>query len=136
MISGIELLIQWLAPLGEVGPQRGPGATLPFRLVQCVSGTDDKVTDIGIYQIDTFAATFEEAEREATLTHERMLALGPPLAPQQRVTLTDDSVVFVDSVTTSQRPVWVQFTEAAPVVRFVARYTVAIRLPRMYVPGS
>lgn len=136
MISGIELLINWLAPLGEVGPQRGPGAPLPFRLVQCVAGSDDKVTDTAIYQVDTFAATFEEAEREAGLTHERMLTLGPPLAPQQRVTISNDRTVFVDSVSTSQRPVWVQFTEAAPIVRFVARYRVQIRLPRIYVPGS
>lgn len=136
MISGIELIIRWLSPLGEVGPQRGPGAELPFRMVQCVAGSDDKVVDSGIYQIDTFAATFEAAEREAGLTHERMLRLGPPLAPQQRVTLADNRVVWVDSVTTSQRPTWLQFTEAAQISRFVARYNVDIRLPRIYIPGS
>ena len=136
MISGIELLITWLKPLGEVGPQRGPGAVLPFRLVQCVAGSDDKVTDTGIYQVDTFATTFEDGERQAALTHERMLQLGPPLAPQQRITISGGRTVFVDSVTTSQRPVWEQFTEAAPIVRFVARYRVQIRLPRVYVPGS
>lgn len=136
MISGIEVIIQWLSPLGEVGPQRGPSAALPFRLVQCVAGNDDKVTDTGIYQIDTFAATFEAAEYQAGLTHQRMLKLGPPLAPQQPVTISGGRTVFVDSVTTSQRPVWVQFTEAAPIARFVARYTVQIRLPRIYIPGS
>jgi hypothetical protein len=135
MISGIELLVNWLKPLGEVGAQRGPGAVLPFRLVQCVAGTDDKVTDTGIYQVDTFAASFEQAEREAAVTHERMLRLGPPLAPQQRVTISTGTV-WVDSVTTSQRPIWVQYTEAAPVVRFVARYSVALRLPRIYIAGS
>lgn len=136
MISGIELIIQWLTPLGEVGPTRGPGAALPFRMVQCVAGVDDKVVDSGIYQIDTFAATFEAAEHQALLTHERMLQLGPPLAPQQRVTLSDGSTVFVDSVTTSVRPTWLQFTEAASISRFVARYSVDIRLPRIYTPGS
>lgn len=136
IVSGIELIIGWLAPLGEVGPQRAPGAPLPFRMVQCVAGSDDKVVDSGIYQIDTFAATFEAAELQARLTHERMLRLGPPLAPQQRITLANNAVVFVDSVMTSQRPTWLQFTEAAPVSRFVARYQVDIRLPRIYVPGS
>lgn len=136
MISGIELIIEWLSPLGEVGPQRGPGAALPFRMVQRVAGTDDKVVDSGIYQVDTFAATFEAAEQQALLTHERMLTLGPPLAPQQRVTLSSGVVVFVDSVTTSQSPTWLQFTEAAPISRFVARYSVDIRLPRIYLPGS
>lgn len=136
MISGIELIIQWLAPLGEVGPTRGPGAALPFRMVQRVAGSDDKVVDSGIYQVDTFAATFEAAEQQSRLTHERMLKLGPPLAPQQRVTLTTGAVVFVDSVTTSQSPTWLQFTDAAPISRFVARYSVDIRLPRIYTPGS
>lgn len=136
MISGIELIVQWLKPLGEVGAQRGPGAPLPYRMVQCVAGSDDKIVDSGIYQVDTFAATFDQGEREALLTHERMLRLGPPLAPQQRVTLTSGDVVFVDSVITSQRPTWLQFTDAAPIVRFVARYSVDIRLPRIYQPGS
>lgn len=135
MISGIELIIQWLAPLGEVGAQRGPGAPLPYRMVQRVAGSDDKVVDSGIYQVDTFAATFDDAEHQARLTHERMLRLGPPLAAQQRVTLADDTVVFVDSVTTSQSPTWLQFTDAAPIARFVARYSVDIRLPRI-TPGS
>lgn len=135
MISGIELIINWLKPLGEVGAQRAPGAPLPFRLVQCVAGTDDKVVDSAIYQIDTFAATFEQAEAQALLTHERMLTLGPPLAPQQRVTISTGTA-YIDSVVTSQRPTWLQFTEAAAIFRFVARYQVDIRMPRMYLPGS
>jgi len=56
-----------------------------------------------------------------------MLALGPPFAAQQRVTLADNTVVWVDSCTTSQRPIWVNFTEAAPISRFVARYSIDIR---------
>lgn len=135
MISGIELIINWLKPLGEVGAQRGPGAPLPFRLVQRVAGSDDKVTDSGIYQIDTFAATFEQAESQALLTHQRMLTLGPPLAPQHRVQISTGTV-FVDSVATSQSPTWLQYTDSAPVQRFVARYAVDIRLPRLYWPGS
>lgn len=129
MISGIELIIAWLSDLGEVGAQRGPDGPLPYRLVEAVAGSDDKVTDSGIYQVSTFAATFDAAEYEASLTHRRMLELGPPLAPQQRVTISGDQVVFVDSITTSQRPIWIQFTEAAPIVRFVARYSIDIRLP-------
>jgi hypothetical protein len=128
MISGIELVVQWLTPLGDVGASRGPGDPLPFRLVQIVAGSDDKVTDSGIYQVDTFAATFDQAEAEALRTHERMLRLGPPLAAQQRVTLSSGKVVFADAVTTSQRPIWLQFTEAAPVSRFTARYSIDIRL--------
>ena len=127
MVSGVELLITWLKPLGEVGAQRGPGSALPFRLVECVAGSDDKITDSGIYQVSTFAATYDQAEREASLTHQRMLKLGPPLAPQARITLSDNTVVWADSVTTSQKPIWVNFTDAAQIVRFVARYSVGIR---------
>lgn len=130
MISGIELIINWLKPLGEVGAQRAPGDPLPFRLVQRVAGSDDKVCDNGIYQVDTFAATFDQCESEALLAHEWMLSLGPPLAPQQRVTIST-GVAFVDSVTTSQGPTWLQFTEAASIYRFAARYAVEIRLPRL-----
>ena len=100
---------------------------MPFRLVECVAGSDDKVTDSGIYQISTFANTYEQAETQASLTHQRMQKLGPPFAPQQRVTLSDNTVVWVDSCTTSQRPIWVNFTEAAPISRFVARYSIDIR---------
>jgi hypothetical protein len=127
MVSGVELIITWLKPLGEVGAQRGPGAALPFRLVECVAGSDDKITDSGIYQVSTFASTYDQAESQAALTHQRMLKLGPPFAAQERITLSNNSVVWVDSVTTSQRPLWVQYTEAAPITRFVARYSVGIR---------
>lgn len=127
IVSGVELVIAWLKPLGEVGAQRSPGAVLPFRLVECVAGSDDKVTDSAIYQISTFAGTYEQAETQASLTHQRMQKLGPPFAPQQRVTLSDNTVVWVDSCTTSQRPIWVNFTEAAPISRFVARYSIDIR---------
>lgn len=130
MISGIELVIAWLKPLGEVGAQRAPGAPLPYRMVEIVAGSDDKVTDSSIFQISTFAATFDQAEVEAQRTHERMLRLGPPLAAQQRVQIST-GLAWVDGITTSQRPIWVQFTEAAPLNRFVARYLIDIRLPRI-----
>lgn len=130
MISGIELLIAWLKPLGEVGPDRDAGAPLPFRMVQRVAGSDDKVVDSGIYQVDTFATDFASAEYEARVTHERMLLLGPPFAPQQRVTIST-GIVFVDSVVTSQSPTWLQYTEAAQISRFTARYAVDIRMPRL-----
>lgn len=129
MISGIELIIAWLSPLGAVGAQRDTAGPIPFRLVECVAGADDKITDSSIYQVSTFAATLDAAETEAFKTHDRMLRLGPPLAAQQRVTLVGGAKVFVDSVTTSQRPLWVAFAESSPVERFVARYLVDIRLP-------
>ena len=132
MISGIELVIQWLTPLAEVGPRRPAKAPLPFLVVSRPAGSDDKVTDSGIYQVDTFHTNLDAAEQLALDVHQRMLILGPPLAPQQRVTISTGTV-FVDSVTTSQSPVWMPgFTDAAPIERFVARYAVDILLPRMW----
>jgi len=131
IVSGIELIIAWLKPLGEVGAQRSPGAPLPFRLVEVVAGDDDKVVDSSIYQVSTFAATYEQAEEQSRITHQRMLQLGPPLAPQQRVQISTGTA-YIDSITTSQRPIWLQYTEASPTFRFVARYLVDIRMPRIW----
>lgn len=135
MISGIELIINWLSPWlaspGQVGPRRPAKSALPFVVVSRPAGSDDKVTDSGIYQVDTFHYTVDTAERLALDVHKRMLSLGPPLAAQQRVTISTGRV-FVDSVTTSQSPVWMPgFVEAAPIERFVARYAVDIRMPRI-----
>ena len=131
MISGVELIIKWLTPLAEVGPRRPVNAVLPFVAVSRPAGSDDKVTESGIYQVDSFHSSLDAAEQLSNLVHQRMLALGPPLAPQQRVTIST-GVVFVDSVSTSQSPVWMPgFTDAAPIERFVARYSVDIRMPRI-----
>lgn len=129
--SGLELLIAWLLPLSEVdgrdvGPQRDSGASLPFSLVQCVAGSDDKVTDSGIYQVDDFAATFDQAETLSRLTRRRVLALGPPLAPQRRVTISTGTF-YADSVSTSVKPHWEDYGDNT-LIRFTARYAIDLRM--------
>jgi hypothetical protein len=129
--SGIELLIAWLLPLSdmddrEIGAERPSGGPLPYSMVQCVAGSDDKVTDTGIYQVDDFAATFSEAEANSRLTRRRILALGPPLCPQRRVTISTGTY-YADSVLTSVKPHWEDYGDNT-VFRFVSRYAIDLRM--------
>lgn len=55
-----------------------------------------------------------------------MLALGPPMAPQQRVALAGGRTVFVDGVETADPPSWQDYGENG-IHRFVARYTIDLR---------
>lgn len=126
--SGLELLINWLIPLGpDVGPDRPSQSDLPYRMVQVVGGTDDKITDHGIYQVDDFARSIDEAEAQSRLTRRRVLALGPPLAAQQRVQMSDGRLAYADSVTTSQKPIWVEYGDDN-IHRFVSRYAIDLRM--------
>lgn len=126
--SGLEMLINWLIPLGvEVGPNRPSGDDLPYRMVTVVGGSDDKVTDHGIYQVDDFASTVGDAEAQSRLTRRRVLALGPPLAPQRRVAMSDGRLAYADSVTTSQKPIWVEYGDDK-IHRFVSRYAIDLRM--------
>jgi hypothetical protein len=126
--DGIELLVTWLAPLdGGVGPQRYSGEPLPYRWVSDAGGgVDDKVTSVSTFSIHTFAADYWEARAQARLTHRRMLALGPPLAGQQRVALAGNRIAFVDGIETSEQPTWQDYGDNT-VHRFVARYTIDLR---------
>jgi hypothetical protein len=87
---------------------------------------DDKVTSRSTFSIHTFASDYWEARAQARLTHRRMLALGPPLAGQQRVALAGNRTAFVDGVETSEQPTWQDYGDNT-VHRFVARYTVDLR---------
>jgi hypothetical protein len=123
-----ELVVAWLLPIGAANSasvERPTGAILPFRMVNRVASRDDKVTDNSTVSVHTFALTMTEAESEAMLTHRRMLALGPPLAPQQMVTIST-GVVYADCVESSQGPVWIDY-EDNQIRRFVARYEIDLR---------
>ena len=126
--DGVELLVTWLMALpGDVGPQRYAGQGLPYRWVSDSGGAvDDKVTEQSTFSIHTFAADYWDARTQARLTHRRMLALGPPLAGQQRVALASGRTVFVDGVDTAEPPTWQDYGDNT-IHRFVARYTIDLR---------
>lgn len=124
----VEVVITWLSELdGDVGPQRYAGQSLPYRWVSdAAGGIDDKVTMQSTVSVHTFAAEYWEARQLAAESHRRMLALGPPMAAQQRVELASGSTVFVDCVDTAEPPMWQDYGENG-IHRFVARYTIDIR---------
>lgn len=126
--DGVELIITWLLPLdGDVGPQRYAGQELPYRWVSDAGGgSDDKITEVGGYSVHTFGADYWSARAQARMTHRRMLALGPPMAGQKRVTLADGRVVFVDSIETDEPPSWQDYGQNE-IFRFVSRYTIDLR---------
>lgn len=131
--SGLEVLIAWLVPLKDVdgrdvGPMRDSLDVVPYSMVSIVGGSDDKITDHGIYQIDDFAATLEQVEAQARLTRRRILALGPPLAPQRRVAISGGRLAFADSVTTSVSPHWLTYGDNTKIQRFTSRYAVDLRM--------
>lgn len=115
----------------SVGAERptstGPNPTpLPYRMVNRVSGHDDKVFESSIVSVHTFGDNMIDAESAAYITHGWMLALGPPLVGQTPVTISNSQVVLADCVETMQSPIWVDY-EDTNLRRFVARYEIGLR---------
>src|SRR4051812_35740020 len=86
--DGVEVLITWLSPLGEVRDERPTGAVLPYRMVHRLDGPFDGLVDKGIYTIHTFAATKEKAQAEAVKTDLRVCYLVGQFTGQQKVTIS------------------------------------------------
>lgn len=124
----IELVVTWLSDLdGGCGPQRYAGQPLPYRWVSdAPGGEDDKVSARHTLSVHTFGDEYWAARAAAKLTHRRMLALGPPIVGQQRVTLADGTVVLTDGVETAEPPTWQDWGDNS-VHRFVGRYTIDLR---------
>jgi hypothetical protein len=99
---------------------------LPYRMVNRVSGMDDKVFESNIVSVHTFADSMTNAEAAAYATHGWMLALGPPIVGQVPVTISNSQVVVADYVNTMQSPIWVDY-EDVNLRRFVARYEIDLR---------
>jgi hypothetical protein len=126
----VEVLVAWLSPVavlnnGGVGGERLPGDPLPFWLVNRVAGPDDKVTDHGTYSVHSLADTLAGAEDWSILGHRRILALGPPLAAQERVTISGGRIVMADMVMTDQAPFYLYYSDT--IRRLVGRYFVDLR---------
>lgn len=128
--SGIEMLVAWLFPvavanLGGVGAERKAGDSFPFWLVSRVAGPDDKITDYGTYSVHSLAESMTAAEDWSLLGHRRILTLGPPLAPQRRVTISGGRIVMADRVATDMAPRYEYYSDS--IRRLVARYDIDLR---------
>jgi hypothetical protein len=99
---------------------------LPYRMVNRVSGMDDKVFESSIVTVHTFAGSMASAEAAAYVTHGWMLSLGPPIVGQVPVTISNSQIVVADCVETKQSPVWLDY-EDADLRRFYARYEIELR---------
>ncbi len=119
--DGVELLIEWLSPLGETRSQRPAGAPLPFRVVRRIGGGDDGLTDRGVYSVHTLATTEAEAQSEAMKAHRRILSLAGRFGGQQPV-----NGVYVDRVQTIEGPEPVDLVEG--VARSVGTYRIDLRI--------
>lgn len=124
-----EVVVTWLRPLGDpngVGTDRPSGAVLPYRMVTPVAGQEQhKVMQRATVSVHTFHDNMDDAEAAAQLTHQRMLLLGPPWAPPQQVTISNNQVITPISVETVQTPSWIDYQDNT-IRRFVARYEVAL----------
>lgn len=129
--SGVELLVAWLAPvcvdqgMGAVAAERQAGDPLPFWLVSRVAGLDDKVTDHGTFSVHSLAESLAGAEDWALLAHDRILTLGPPLAPQRRVSISGGRTAWADQVMTDLFPRYEYYSDT--IRRFVGRYDIDLR---------
>ena len=129
--SVTRLVVAWLQPLGTSGALRPQTAVLPYRMVTTVGGdeTCDKTMQKAVVSVHTFDVSMDAAESSAQLTHQRMLLMGPPLAPPQLITYTinGNSVSATPhSVTTHHIPQWQDYQDDL-IFRFVARYDVWAR---------
>lgn len=132
--DGIEVLLAWLAPLdGLCGPDRPTDVGWPYRQVTRVAGGDDKTTDSGLYSVHTFAtgpdkeSAFTAAADAARITHRRMLAMGPPLAPQRRIAISGGRTVKIDGITSPEGPRPEYYGANEIIARQVSRYRVDLR---------
>lgn len=116
---------------GGVGGRRPTAASLPYRMVTLVTGTETvtKTQRCATVSVHTFADSYDSAEAESDLTHQRMVTLGPPLFAPQQVTITrgDGSTQVVEprSVTCTQIPVWADYEDDL-IFRFVGRYEICV----------
>lgn len=130
--SVTRVAIAWLAGQfgpGAVGGRRPNAAALPYRMVTLATGTETvtKTLRCGTVTVRTFASSYDAAESESDLSHQRMVTLGPPLFAPQRVTIINGDastqVVEPRSVVCTQIPIWVDYEDDL-IFQFVGRYEI------------
>lgn len=124
--DGVELLRNWLLPFDSIPTgEKKPVGTVPYRMITTLPGKDDKVTEFGFFRVHHFNADFTACKTAAYATHDRIMELGPPFYPQQRVTISGGKVVFIDCVRTDETPHWEYYSDTME--RFVAEYYIDLR---------
>jgi len=122
--DGVEVLINWLAPLGHVTDERRNGDPLPSWCVRRIGGPFDGLTDSGWHSVHSFGRTDADAQAADDLAHRRLMVLDRGPVP---VTIST-GVVYVDSLRRTDGPRDVQWTADRSVIRLVSTYQVDIRI--------
>lgn len=126
--DGVEVIIEWLTPLGETRDDRPTGAILPYRMVEGGDGPFDGLVHKGVYTVHTFALTKQDARDQAWRTQRRMEYLVGQFTGQQKVTLSDGKEVQADNFATVEYPHHVQWVADDSIYRYVATYRVDLRI--------
>lgn len=124
--DGVEMLIVWLSPLGEVRDERPSGGVLPFWMVNGLGGPDDGLTEQGQYSVHAFAETKAEAQAAAMDAHRRILLLASRFTEPQKVTISTGTVQ-ADQVVVVEKPHFEQWVEDNSIYRYVATYRMDLR---------
>lgn len=126
-----DIVIAYLSPLVAAGScaARVPAdpIPLPFILVQRVAGGNDYVWDYATLDVDFLAASQTAASDLAIQGHHMMRQLTP-----KNLLAVDGANTSICHIEYDQTPIWVDYQDPI-VMRYVARYTIAVRLPS--IPG-
>lgn len=94
------------------------GAHFPYHRITLVRGADDTINDTTVVDIESFAASRNDASSEAEAIRSVMLQLSGTADAQGRW--------LIDSVRTLNRPAWKDYRNP-DVHRYVATYEVTMR---------
>lgn len=132
---GIRFIRAWLLGLPDTGAgaSRDPKRdTLPFTIIQRYDGYEDKVTDVGFYQLDHLAkadggkTAYTACEDYARLCNRRMLYLRDHTWTE--VDVPGWGLATADLVKCRESPHDIGPYEDPAIVRLVSRYRVDLRL--------
>lgn len=129
--NGVEVLLNWLAPLGECRTEKPTGSVLPFIMVQRAGGGDDEFgfTDEGRYAIHVFHDDEAAATAFYETVHRRVALLSSRFAGQQYVTISTGDVC-ADRVHADQHFKPEEYVDDAipkKIYRFTAIYAMDLR---------
>lgn len=130
---GVRFIMAWLSALeGGCGAEREPSVDpLPFTLIQRYDGYEDRVTDVGFYQLDHLAkavdgkTAYTACEEYSRLCKRRMLYLRDHTWTE--VNVPGWGLATADLVKCRETPHEEPYADPN-IVRMVARYRVDLRL--------
>ena len=119
---------QGIVAAGQVAARMPPVIVPPFVLVQRIAGGDDWIVDHATVQIDSFNMDQTSASDVSRAIHHAMRQLHA-----KTVVNVGGANWNIYRCATEQSPIFVEWAPSAILSRYVARYVIDIRLPK--IPG-